>query len=111
MSDGLGVMGTLDRRNRATTCVPERQDFDSFRRDAVVEIVVDPAEVNSPDTRESCVARKRANARLAPNECKRPLDLVGDGSRGCNSIELPPIRGFVDFRGSATSDADRKQLI
>jgi hypothetical protein len=82
----------------------------AFRRDAVVEMVVDAAEVNTPDTRESCVAGKRANARLAPNKRKSPLDLVSDGSRSCNSIELPPIRGFVDFRGSATSDADREQF-
>ncbi len=103
-------MGTLDGRNRATTCVPERKDFDGFRRYAVVEMVVDAAEVNTPDTRQSCVAGERANARLAPNQCKGPLDLVSDGSRSCNSIEVPPIRCFVDFRGSAASDADRRQL-
>ena len=103
-------MGTLDGWKRATTCVPERKNLNGVRHDAVVEMVVDAAEVNTPDARESCVARKSANARLAPNQRKGPLDLVSDGSRSCNSIELPPIRGLVDFRGSAASDADRKQL-
>jgi hypothetical protein len=99
----VGRDGSLDGRHRATACVPERKHFDCFRRDAVVEMIVDAAEVNTPDTRESCVARKRANARLAPNQCKGPLDLVSNGSRSCNSIDFPPIRGFVDFGGSATA--------
>jgi hypothetical protein len=86
-------LGFLDERGRA-----ERQSY------------LDAAEVNTPDTRESCVSGKRANPRLAPNKRKSPLDLVSDGSRSCNSIELPPIRRFVDFRGSATSNADRKQF-
>lgn len=72
LTAGLGVMGTLNRRNGATTCVPERKDLDGIRHDAVVEMAMDAAEVNTPDARESCVARKRTNARLAPNERKGP---------------------------------------
>jgi len=100
-------MGTLNRRNRATTCVPERKDLDGIRHDAVVEMVVDAAEMNTPDARESRVARKRTNTQLAPDERKGPLDLVSDGSRSRNSIELPPNRGFVNLRGSAARDTDR----
>ena len=110
LTAGLGVMGTLDGRYRATTCVPKRKNLDGVRHDSVVEMVVDAAEVNTPDAVESCIARKRTNARLAPNERKGPLDLVSDGSRSCSSIELPPNRGSIDLRGSAASDADLKQL-
>ena len=90
--------------------MPERQNFDGLRCDSVVEMVVDAAKVNTPDARQSCIARKRTNARLVANEHKGPLDLVSDSSGSCNSIELPPICGFVDFRGGAASDADRKHL-
>jgi hypothetical protein len=71
---------------------------------------MDATKVNTPDTRESWVARNCSNTRLVSNERKGPLDLVSDRSGSCNSIQLPPIRGFVDFRGCAASDADRQQL-
>ena len=110
MSDGLGVMDSLDGRNGATTCVPERKDVDRFWRNAVVEMVVDAAEVHAPDARKFGIARKRANARLTSNERKGTLDFLRDGTRSRDSIEFPPCRGFVDFRGSATSDSNCKQL-
>ena len=103
-------MGTLNRRNGAATGVPESKDLDGIRHDTVVEMVVDAAEMNTPDAKESRVARKRTNTRLTPDERKGLLDLVSDGSRRRNSIELPPNRGFVDLRGSAARDTDRKQL-
>jgi hypothetical protein len=71
---------------------------------------MDSTEVNTPDAGESRVAGKRANARLAPNQRKRSLDLISDSSRSCDSIELPPISGLVDFCRSAASDADRERL-
>ena len=103
-------MARSNWRNRAPTCVPEGEDLDGIRHDAVVDMVVDAAEVNTADARESRVACKRTDTRLTPDERKGPLDLVSDGSRSRSSIELPPNRGFVDLRGSAASDADRKQL-
>jgi hypothetical protein len=90
--------------------MPERQNFDGLRRVAVVKVVMDAAEVDAPDAREFCIARKRTNAWLVANEHKGALDLVSDGSASCSPIEFPPIRGFVDFRGGAASDADRKHL-
>jgi hypothetical protein len=111
LTAGLGGMNTLDWRNGATTCVPERKDLDGIRHDAVVEMIIDAAEVNAPDARESCVARERTNLRLTPDQRKGLLDLVSDGSGSRSSIDLPPHRGFVDLRSSAARDADRKQLI
>jgi len=110
LSAGLGVMGTLHRRDGTTTCMPERQHLNGFRCDAIVQVVVDAAEVNTPDARETCIARERANAWLVANEHKGALDLVRDGRGSRNSIKLPPIRCFVDFRGGAASDADRKHF-
>ena len=75
MTAGLGAMGTLIRRNRATTCVPEYKDLGCIGHDAVVELAVDAAEVNTPDAREARVARKCADTRLAPNKRKSPLYL------------------------------------
>ena len=65
---------------------------------------MDATKVNTPDTRESWVARNCSNTRLVSNERKGPLDLVSDRSGSCNSIQLPPIRGC------AASDANRQQL-
>ena len=87
--------------------MPERKDLDGIRRDAVVEMVMDAAEVNAPNARESWVARERANSRLAPDQRKGSLDLVGDGTGSRGPIDLPPYRGFVDLRSSAARDADR----
>jgi hypothetical protein len=60
--------------------MPERKNFDGFRRDAVIEVVMDATKVNTPDTRESWVARNCSNTRLVSNERKGPLDLVSDRS-------------------------------
>jgi hypothetical protein len=103
-------MDILDGRNGTTACVPERKDVDGFRRDAVVEMVVDTAEVHTPDAWEFGISGESTNTRLASNERKGPLDFLRERSRSCNSIEFPPCLGFVDFRGRATSDSNRKQL-
>mgnify|MGYP005609554445 FL=1 len=87
--------------------MPERKDLDGIGHDAVVEMVMDAAEVNASNASESCVARERTNSRLAPDQRKGPLDLVSDGSRSRGSIALPPHLGFVDLRSSAARDADR----
>ena len=80
LTAGLGGMNTLDWRNGATTCVPECKDLDGIRHDAVVEMIIDAAEVNAPDARESCVARERTNLRLTPDQRKGSLDLVAPGA-------------------------------
>ena len=53
LTAGLGGMNALHWGNGATTRVPERKDLDGIRRDAVVEMVMDAAEVNAPNTSES----------------------------------------------------------
>ncbi len=68
LTAGLGGMNTLGWWNGATTCVPERKDLDCIRHDAVLEMVMDAAEVNAPDAGESGVARERTNSRLAPDQ-------------------------------------------
>ena len=107
MTAGLGGMNALDGRNGTTTCVPERKDLDGFRRDAVVEMVMNAAEMNASNARKCSIARERTNSRLTPDQRKGTLDLVSDRSRSRGSIDLPPHRGFVDLRRSAAGDADR----
>ena len=87
--------------------MPERKDLDGIRRDPVVEMVMNAAEMNASNARKCGVARERTNSRLAPDQRKGSLDLVSDGARSRGSIDLPPHRGFVDLRDSAARDADR----
>jgi hypothetical protein len=50
--------------------MPQSKHFDGVRRNTVVEMVTDSAEVDSPDTGQILVERSRAHHRMRRNQGK-----------------------------------------
>lgn len=93
-------------RRAAAARVPEREDVNGLRREAVVEIVVNATEVYPAHSGKSLVSCSCAYGRLDRKKRERPLRFFFNRS-GCErSILCPPGGRFLDLCSRIPCDSN-----
>ncbi len=63
-TSSLRSFSYLASRSSATTCMPEREHFNSRRSDPIIQVIADACEVNAPDPLEADIQGARAHVGL-----------------------------------------------
>jgi hypothetical protein len=100
----------LQCRSGATLCVPKGEHFNSRRCGSIVEVVMDPRQVDPPDTLEIGIKSSRAYVGLRGDESKGTFELLANGIGRIWTVFPPPLVGFFDLASSSLCDTNRQPL-
>lgn len=70
--------------------MPKSDDFNSFGQDPVVKVVVDAAQIDSPDTRHLGIGDPRTDVRLDGEKIECSFDLFTESLWGFGTVFVPP---------------------
>ena len=79
--------------------MPEREDLErpAVAARAVVQVVVDAAQVDTPDTCETRVCHPHPDEGLLRQQAKRTSQLVLERGGSCGAVLVPPVRRIADL--------------
>ena len=107
----LPPVRSLNARHRPAPGMPERHDFNALRRrsvHAIVDVVPDSVQKDSPHTSQPRISRKRANEGICRDQIQSVVDVFRERERRLRSILIPPRNRVVDLLVSPASEKDKQ---
>jgi len=87
--------------------VPKSEHINSRRRGSIVEVVLDPSQVDPPDASETSVNSSRAYVGMRRDKGETTFELFANGIGCIGTIFSPPVEGFVNLASGSLGDANR----
>jgi hypothetical protein len=111
LGERLGViLEKLQRRPGTATRVPKGEHFNLTTADAIVEMVTNPGEMQTPYAFRTGMQQKRTNARLRAQKQESLREVLIEGFGRDVAILVPPPSGPINLRLGAFRDADIHSL-
>lgn len=105
---GPELQRTSQLGSRVAACVPECQYFNRrFLRNSVIQVVMNPRQMNAPNVRQFAVFGPRGLCRDVSNELERILKINDERFRSLRSVCCPPRRCFRDSPTRTAGNANR----
>jgi hypothetical protein len=104
----VAVSHRLQCRSGASLCVPESEHFNSRRCGSIVEVVVDPRQVDPPAALETGVNSSRAYVGLRGNKSEGTFQLFANRIGRIGTVFPPPLGGFLDLANGSLCDTNRQ---
>jgi len=87
--------------------MPKSEHINCRRRGAIVEMVLDPSQVNPPDVSENGVNSSRAYVGMRRDKGEGTFELFANGIGCIGTVFSPPLEGFVNLASGSLCDANR----